>query len=120
MTEFTLRVLAVIRAIPRGRVMTYGSVAAAAGSHRAARGVAWILHSTSDRARLPWHRVVGRGGRIALHAEAGGNLQRSRLEAEGVGFGLDGRVDMDRFARFAHRSLTRGDKRAQTRRSSPH
>ncbi len=99
MTEFTKRVLAVIRAIPRGKVMTYGAVAAAAGSPHAARGVAWILHSSSSSAALPWHRVVGRGGRISLEAASGGDLQRAALDAEGVELGLSGAVDLDRYGR---------------------
>lgn len=96
-TPFTNRVIAVVRAIPRGRVMTYGSVAAAAGSPRAARGVVWILHSSSGPARLPWHRVVGSGGRIALDSDRGGALQRAMLESEGVQNGVDGRIDLDRY-----------------------
>lgn len=96
-TAFTERVVAVIRSIPRGRVMTYGSVATAAGSPRAARGVVWILHSSSDAARLPWHRVVGRGGRIALDRDRGGDLQRTMLEAEGIEIGMDGCVDLGRY-----------------------
>jgi methylated-DNA-protein-cysteine methyltransferase-like protein len=96
-TRFTERVIAVVRSIPRGRLMTYGSVAAAAGSPRAARGVVWILHSSSVSARLPWHRVVGSGGRIALGSGRGGELQRAMLESEGIEPGLDGRIDLDRY-----------------------
>jgi methylated-DNA-protein-cysteine methyltransferase related protein len=96
-TEFTARVRGVIRAIPRGRVMTYGAVALAAGSPRAARGVVWILHSSSETERLPWHRVVGAGGRIALDPERGGDLQRAMLEAEGIELGMRGAIDIDRY-----------------------
>ena len=78
--------------------MTYGSVAAAAGSPRASRGVVWILHSSSEAARLPWHRVLGSGGRIALGPDRGGELQRAMLESEGIELGLDGRIDLDRYA----------------------
>ena len=77
--------------------MTYGGVAAAAGSARAARGVVWILHSSSNAARLPWHRVVGAGGRISLGPGSGGELQRAALESEGVQFGLGGMIDLDRY-----------------------
>jgi len=70
--------------IPRGRVATYGQVAAAAGYPGAARQVAWALHN-SGGAVVPWHRVVGAGGRILLQGNAGLE-QRLRLESEGVAF----------------------------------
>ena len=80
-----------VRRIPRGKVATYGDVAYAAGFPGAARQVAWALHSQSHG--LPWHRVLGAGGRILLTGEMACE-QRLRLEAEKVCFhGL--RVDMD-------------------------
>jgi methylated-DNA-protein-cysteine methyltransferase-like protein len=83
--------LAQVRRVPRGRVVTYGDVAYAAGFPGAARQVAWALHSFSRG--LPWHRVVGAGGKILLGGESGFE-QRMRLQAEGVRF-LGLRVDMD-------------------------
>jgi methylated-DNA-protein-cysteine methyltransferase related protein len=80
----------VIAHIPRGKVMTYGSVAAAAGYPRAARVTVRALYGGSG---LPWHRVVAAGGRIALPGEDG-REQRLRLELEGVRF-HGGRVRMD-------------------------
>src|SRR5512143_1047685 len=76
------KILRQVRRIPRGKVVTYGDVAYAAGFPGAARQVAWALHSSRG---LPWHRVVGAGGRILLGAEAGFE-QRIRLQAEGVAF----------------------------------
>src|SRR5271165_2758104 len=73
----------VVSRIPRGKVATYGGVAAAAGYPGAARQVAWALHNNS--AGLPWHRVLGAGGRIRLPG-ASGMEQRLRLEQEGVAF----------------------------------
>ena len=96
-SPFTRKVKEVIRAIPRGRVATYGQVAALAGRERAARGVAWILHSSSAAAGLPWHRVInGRGG-ISLGCGRGFEEQKKRLIAEGVAVGRNGRVDLKRF-----------------------
>src|SRR5512146_2986144 len=74
--------LAQVRRVPRGKVATYGDIAYAAGYPGAARQVAWALHASSG---LPWHRVVGAGGRILLGGEAGFE-QRMRLQAEGVTF----------------------------------
>jgi len=64
-------------------VATYGDVAAAAGFPGRARQVVWALQGAS--AGLPWHRVVGAGGKILL-TRASGLEQRLRLEAEGVVF----------------------------------
>jgi methylated-DNA-protein-cysteine methyltransferase-like protein len=78
-----------VRKIPRGRVATYGAVARAAGYPGASRQVVWALRALSG---LPWHRVLGAGGRILLPGE-GGMEQRLRLEMEGVTF-RNGRVVM--------------------------
>jgi methylated-DNA-protein-cysteine methyltransferase related protein len=91
--DFTRRVRDLIRAVPRGKVTSYGRIAALAGDARQARQVAWILHSSSEKDRLPWHRVVGAAGRISLLPARGGRVQRRLLEAEGVRFGPGGRLD---------------------------
>ena len=88
------RVWRVVRRIPHGRVATYGAIARAAGSPGTARQVAWALRGAPRPAQLPWHRVLGAGGRLLLGGTAGLE-QRLRLEAEGVAF-AGGRVRMDR------------------------
>lgn len=87
------RLLAVVRRIPKGRVCSYGAVARLAGYPGASRQVVWALHSGSAN-RLPWHRVVGAGGRILLPGESALE-QRFRLQAEGVAF-RGTRVDMEK------------------------
>ncbi len=78
------RILAAVRAIPRGRVAGYGEVARRAGLPGRARLVARILSSNDDPA-LPWHRVLRSDGRIAMPAgSAGWREQGRRLRAEGV------------------------------------
>lgn len=84
----------VVLSIPPGRVSTYGRVAAAAGYPLYHRAVARLLR-TDPPDSLPWHRVLGAGGEIKLHAEAA-REQRARLQLEGVGFRGE-RVDMERF-----------------------
>jgi methylated-DNA-protein-cysteine methyltransferase-like protein len=96
-TPFTRMVKDAIRAVPRGRVATYGQIAALAGRERAARGVAWILHSSSDAAGLPWHRVINVRGTISLGRGRGFEEQKKRLAAEGVVVGRVGRVDLKRY-----------------------
>lgn len=73
----------IIRQIPKGKVATYGQVAAAAGYPLYHRQVAKILRNCGDS--LPWQRVVGAGGRIKLRAGMALE-QRTRLETEGVRF----------------------------------
>jgi methylated-DNA-protein-cysteine methyltransferase related protein len=73
---------ATIRKIPKGKVSTYGEIASAAGFPGCARQVVWALRAARG---LPWHRVVGAGGRISLTGE-NGLEQRLRLESEGVVF----------------------------------
>jgi len=97
LTPFTHEVKAVIRRIPHGRVATYGQIAALAGRERAARGVSWILHSSSETAGLPWHRVIGGPGRISLPRGRGFEEQKRRLVAEGVTVGRAGRIDLKRY-----------------------
>jgi len=84
-----LRIERAIRAIPRGKVSTYGGVAKAAGFPGAARQVAKVLRRSFG---LPWQRVLGAGGEIKLRADSAIE-QRLRLEAEGVRF-RGSKVDM--------------------------
>jgi len=91
------RIVRSIRALPPGRVSSYGAIAKAAGWPGAARQVVRILRQVHA---LPWHRVVGAGGAIKLPGESGAE-QRFRLRMEGVTF-RGARVDMKRHEfRFA-------------------
>lgn len=93
---FFERVYALVRRIPRGRVASYGQVAVLLGVPRGARAVGWALRGIGARGpRIPWHRVVGHGGRISLDGRPSGLLQRRRLRQEGVRF-VSGHVDMER------------------------
>jgi methylated-DNA-protein-cysteine methyltransferase-like protein len=92
----TERILAVIKAIPKGKVASYGQVAALAGSPRGARQVARVLHSLSAKEKLPWHRVIGASGMISLPAESGAEQAR-RLRREGVAVDARGKSDLARF-----------------------
>jgi len=85
-----------VRRIPRGKVATYGQIAVLAGNAYASRQVAWLLHSLSDKEKLPWQRVINSRGTISLRAQAG-ERQRSLLEREGVQFGLHGRIELARY-----------------------
>ena len=93
MDNFCRRAIAIIRKIPPGKVTTYGIIAAAAGNHCGARQVSRILWSSSDKYRLPWHRVVNRDGEISPRASMGHLHQHELLEKEGVVFDERDRID---------------------------
>jgi methylated-DNA-protein-cysteine methyltransferase-like protein len=115
---FFLAVYRAVRAIPRGHVTTYGALARRLGVPRGARAVGWALRALgrTRRAPVPWHRVVGSGGRISPRDGSGMAEQRRRLLREGVRF-RGGRVDMRRHALTLQPVATRGSaKRARARR----
>lgn len=93
--SFNQRVYAVVRRIPRGMVTTYGTIARALGDPRKAREVGWALHSKPKEVVAPAHRVINREGRLSGGWAFGSSeVQRGLLEAEGVRFLPDGRVDL--------------------------
>lgn len=88
----------VVQHIPRGKVATYGQIARLAGNPRWARVVGYALHANPDPEKTPCYRVVDREGRTAkAFAFGGSDMQRAMLEADGVRFTADGRVDMHAF-----------------------
>ena len=99
MTPFQKEVLAIVARIPRGKVTSYGAVAAMAGQPRAARGVGWILTRLDPDTELPWWRVVNGSGGLSTYKLPGpaGPLQRDLLLAEGVAFDGRGFVSDDAF-----------------------
>ena len=96
--NFQQRVWAFVRETPRGRVVTYGQVALELGAPAAARAVGYALRALPPDTEVPWWRVLNTKGGISLRGRgAGADLQRARLEAEGVAFSEDGRVDLRAF-----------------------
>lgn len=95
--DFTSEVIRLIKAIPQGKVATYGQIAYLTGLYPSVRRVVWVLHSCSKKEGLPWHRVVNQKGTISLKPGAGYERQKSMLEEEGVVFDNQDRIDLDRF-----------------------
>ena len=110
---FFARVYDLVRGIPPGHVASYGQVASLLGVNHGARAVGWALRALRGDVsrRVPWHRVLGAGGRISLPEEGGGREQRRRLRAEGVRF-KGGRVDLARHGLLEPASLVSGRVRA--------
>lgn len=79
---FSIRVCKLVGKIPKGRVMTYGQIAALAGNAKAARIVGGIAHYGDPD--LPWQRVVNKNGGLAVGYYGGRAGQKADLEAEGV------------------------------------
>jgi methylated-DNA-protein-cysteine methyltransferase-like protein len=91
------RIYAVVRRIPVGRVATYGQVAELAGLAGHARQVGYAMHALPKGTTIPWHRVINAKGEVSRRRRPGDELsQRMRLEEEGVGFDLRGRVALAR------------------------
>jgi methylated-DNA-protein-cysteine methyltransferase related protein len=91
------KIYAAVRRIPRGRVATYGQIAAIAGFPGHARQVGYALHALHASTAVPWQRVVNAAGRISLRPMDGGISQRLLLEKEGVRFAGD-RIPLKRYA----------------------
>ncbi|MCH5182718.1 MAG: MGMT family protein [Oscillospiraceae bacterium] len=89
------RIYQQVERIPKGKVASYGLIAGAAGNPRWARVVGYALHVNPRPGEIPCHRVVKKDGSVAPGFAFGGpNVQRDLLEAEGVTFLPDGRVDL--------------------------
>jgi methylated-DNA-protein-cysteine methyltransferase-like protein len=97
MKPFTEKVMTIIKAIPEGKVMTYGQIAALAGNPRAARQVARILHSMSRKYHIPWHRVINAKGQIVIKDDATYHEQILSLELEGVKVSTTGKINLEKY-----------------------
>ena len=104
MSDFAERVYEYVAQIPPGRVMTYGQLAALAGSPRAARIVGGIAHYGPED--LPWHRVVNRNGGLAGAFPGGRSEQAARLRAEGVSVSDDYLVTISSLLWWPQQSTT--------------
>ncbi len=91
-------VYAFLKTIPKGKVTTYGQIAAHLGNKNLARAVGNVLHHNPDPRNIPCHRVVNSKGQVASqYAFGGGEAQRKRLEQEGIVFEKDGRIDLKKY-----------------------
>ena len=85
-----------VKKIPKGRVTTYGEIAKKLRVRGGARVVGYAMAGCPNGQGIPWHRVVGAGGKLLI-GEPYGSLQRKLLESEGVELG-ERRIDMKRYA----------------------
>ena len=101
-------IYAVVRAIPRGRVATYGQVASLAGMPGASRLVGTAMRANVPELGLPWHRVVGKrsatSAQVRIHDPVGAAIQRGLLADEGVEMTAAGSISLARFGWLPDRS----------------
>jgi len=95
--SFHEKAVYVLKKVPKGKVATYGQIAAITGHPGAARQVVRILHSSSRKEKLPWHRIINSQGKISLKPGYGYEDQYRLLKHEGIKFKLDQSVDLDRY-----------------------
>ncbi|MCD4819879.1 MAG: MGMT family protein [Candidatus Cloacimonetes bacterium] len=88
MNEFNKNIIKIIKNIPDGKVISYGRIATLSGNPRASRQVARILHSSSEKYDLPWHRVVNSQRKISLKNPIAYEQQKNMLQNEGIIFTL--------------------------------
>ncbi|NWJ48062.1 MAG: methylated-DNA--[protein]-cysteine S-methyltransferase [Chloroflexi bacterium] len=97
-STFSQQVYKIVKAIPKGKVMTYGQIALLLGVPRASRQVGWALHSVPEEYQVPCQRVVNRYGGLAAGYGWGGQLaHRAELEADGVEIREDFTVDLEKY-----------------------
>lgn len=89
----------VVSQIPRGKVATYGQVAALASMPGQARLVGYALYRVAPDSTIPWHRVVNAKGQVSESSLRFGTdyLQRSLLEQEGIPFDAQGRINLHQY-----------------------
>lgn len=96
-SEFSKRVLRLIKSVPKGNVATYGLIAKLAGNPRGSRGVGWLLHSCTIKYNLPWQRIIKSNGRLSFpETSRKFHLQKNKLAAEGITV-ANGRVNLKKF-----------------------
>lgn len=100
MSDFKTAVISYIKKVPKGRVVSYGQVAAASGHPRAARQVGGILRAVDmPKEKIPWWRVINNQGIISIKGNwtATKELQAKLLEKDGVEIGNDFKIDMGKY-----------------------
>lgn len=99
-SDYRERVYAIVREIPKGRVMTYGQLAIILGEGYTARTIGFVMHG-ADTETVPWQRVINSQGKCSTgKITVPVNLQQELLEAEGIVFSAAGKCDLGRYQWF--------------------
>lgn len=109
-------VYTLVKKIPRGRVTTYGELARALRLRGGARAVGYAMAACPNGRGIPWHRVIGAGGKVRM-PEPYASLQRKLLETERVE--MEGaRIDLKRYGWSPLKRKQSGSKRAKRRKTT--
>jgi methylated-DNA-protein-cysteine methyltransferase-like protein len=89
----------IVKEIPRGKIATYGQIAAIVGTGLPARIVGYALHGLPNGIDVPWHRVINSQGKIsyAVSRNEHDSLQQNLLEQEGIKFSEEGFIDLKKY-----------------------
>ena len=110
--NYRKRVYKIVRAIPAGRVMTYGQIAEILGEGYTPRTVGFVMHGADDQ--TPWHRVVNaQGGCSTGRVVLPHDKQQRMLEAEGVKFNERARCDLQTYLHVPRERKARGNSKAR-------
>lgn len=97
MNGFFSKVYSIVAQIPKGKITTYGQIAALLGQPRGARVVGWAMKAASEELKLPCHRVVAKTGKVApCHVFESPEIQKQILISEGVTFNEEGLINMEK------------------------
>ncbi len=97
--NFREKVYLAVKKIPKGKVVSYGQVAAYCGSPRAARQVGWMLRLLADGDSVPWWRVVNRNGEISIKGDFLYTplVQKQKIKSEKIPVSKDFQIDLDKY-----------------------
>jgi methylated-DNA-protein-cysteine methyltransferase related protein len=111
MSDFRKNTLTVVKAVPKGKVVTYGQVALLMGSPRAARQVGMVLRGLKERdGDVPWQRVINSQGGISTYKIGNGELQKALLESEGIKLRSDKTIELKKYQWWPEEIKTRKNK----------
>jgi methylated-DNA-protein-cysteine methyltransferase-like protein len=93
------KIYTIVKSISRGKVSTYGQIAALVGLGLPARIVGYALHGLPEKTDIPWHRVINRMGKISFSPSRNNHdtLQKYLLEQEGVLFNSEDKIDLKKY-----------------------
>jgi len=107
----------VVKQIPRGRVLSYGALAKLLRLSGGARSAGRAMAATPSGKGIPWHRVLGAGGKLLIR-EPYASLQKKLLESEGITV-IESRVDLKRHLWTPRRKAKESEKEKPTRKRTP-
>jgi methylated-DNA-protein-cysteine methyltransferase-like protein len=97
--KFKEKVYLAVKKIPKGKLVSYGQVAAYCGSPRAARQVGWVLRLLDGTEQVPWWRVINNAGKISIKGNYISTplVQKQKIESEKIPVSKDFQIDLEKY-----------------------